>query len=185
MTDSGEFSWDAFSHGQIASKVWLCEELGRHSQPQANLAILGSWWNVLGFMLKVRGHQGLITGYDRDPAAVAQAEKITDCWSLTGTVKNVLADVCTTDLGTHDVVINTSCEHMSDQWYRHVRPGTLLCLQSSDREISDHPWLVTNPARSLRSFLGRYPLSSTLFTGCLPITYDSWGYQRFMIVGIK
>ena len=50
-------NYDAFSHGLVTSKLWLCEELENviHNNNVKNpaLNILGSWNNLLALMLLI------------------------------------------------------------------------------------------------------------------------------------
>ena len=70
--------WDSFSHGQIQSKLWLCQELERHLPQNARVAILGSWHNVLAFMLLTRGadRYQTIVGIDLDKKVQKVADKL-------------------------------------------------------------------------------------------------------------
>ncbi len=47
----------SFSHGQTQSKLWLCETMEPHLPQNAVVAILGCWYNMLGFMLITRNKQ--------------------------------------------------------------------------------------------------------------------------------
>lgn len=185
MTDLGNFNSDSFSHGQIVSKLWLCQQLEPYLQPHQRLAILGCWYNVLGFMLRVRGHQQHITGYDCDTGAVSWARRICDTWNFDGSIRHVAADVNTVDLSQYDVVVNTSSEHMSGGWFDRVDSGALVCIQSSDIVDSAPPWLVVNGSGNLTDFIAKYPVSQTLFSGQKSFDYGQLCYSRFMLIGIK
>lgn len=185
MTNFIKTNWDAFSHGQILSKLWLCETLEQFLPNSCSIAILGSWYNILGFMLKVRGNQQTITAYDLDPAATNIADKITNCWSMSGPIINKTADVNTIDLSVYQVIINTSCEHMSDQWFMSVTPGTLVCLQSSNLDIATDPWLISNPSTTIESFVKKFPMAKSVYQDKLSIDYATWGYERYMKIGYK
>ena len=73
-------NYDSFSHGQIQSKVWLCEELEQYISEQQTVFILGGWHNILGFMLLTRrpDHYASVVNIDLDAYAVAVADKICD-----------------------------------------------------------------------------------------------------------
>ena len=75
--------FDSFSHGQIVSKLWLCEQLEQYIDKNRDITILGSWHNVLGFMLSVRkpGYYKNILGVDSDINVIEIADKITNAWS--------------------------------------------------------------------------------------------------------
>ena len=89
-------NFDSFSHGQIQSKVWLCKELETFIPDNARVAILGSWHNVLAFMLLTRddGRYKEIVGIDLDKKVQKVADKITDAWRIgkDAKVNNIVAD---------------------------------------------------------------------------------------------
>ena len=185
MTDTVEFDSDSFSHGQIVSKLWLCQQLEPYLCPDQRVAILGCWYNVLGFMLRVRGHQQHITGYDCDTGAVSWARRICDTWNFDKSMQHVAADVKQVDFSEYDLVINTSSEHMSGSWFDRVNPGSTVCIQSSDVMDTEPPWLIANGSVDLEDFMSKYPMSRLLFSGQKSFDYGQLCYSRFMVIGVK
>lgn len=176
---------DAFSHGQIVSKLWLCDELDKFLLSNVNIIILGGWYNVLGFMLMTRRSDiGHIINIDIDPEAIQFAEKVSNAWS---NVINMCSDANSAiSMFKSDLVINCSPEHFeNNDWFGSVRDGTLVCIQSSDMTDPNHPWLIKQPSPDIQTFLERFPVSEVLFTGTKRIQYASWGYNRFMLIGRK
>ena len=178
---------DAFSHGQIVSKVWLCEQLEPYLKPQTSLFILGGWYNVLGFMLIVRrpDYYKTIYNLDADMLAIRVANKITNAWD---NVVNLLTDVNEPPwtLASDDVVISCSVEHFSDQtWFNKIPKGTLCCIQSCDVTDPDKPWLIKQPNPDIQTFADRFPMTETLFLSTKRIQYYHFGYNRFMLIGRK
>ena len=85
------------------------------------------------------------------------------CLANDSIIRNVCADANTYNLQGHNVVINCSTEHMSDGWFNNIDPNALVCIQSSDVDISfEEPWLVTNPVESLEKFAQRFPMRETM-----------------------
>lgn len=180
-------NFDCFSHGQITSKVWLCDELEKYLPNNSQIAILGGWYNILGFMLltKFSSKIAKLTSIDIDNSTKSIADKITDTW-LRNIVTNVIADVNTVDLKDYNVVINCSPEHMYENyWFNNIKKETIVCIQSSNITIQTDPWLVVNPNISLKNLCNKYTLSNLFYNDELPIVYDNWGYKRFMIIGQK
>ena len=182
----------SFSHGQIQSKTWLCQNLEPHIPPDARIAILGCWYNVLGFIMLTRNENICqhILGIDIDPSVKETADQINNAWTTFGDtpkVSHVTADANTYNLYGYRVVVNCSPEHMeSNQWFENIDDGATVCLQSSDIDIKDDAvWKCTNPNKSIEDFREKYPLSQYLFAGTKEFRYGDWGYQRFMIIGIK
>jgi hypothetical protein len=185
MTDTVNFNTDSFSHGQILSKIWLCQELEPYLSDRSNIAILGCWYNTLALILRVRNNNHTIVGYDIDSNAISMANRICDSWCLDNSIRHETADVNSVNLDDFDVVINTSSEHMSTHWFSQVKTDTLVCIQSSSIVNPDQPWLITNPSTNLNNFLSKYPVSSLMFSGQQFFDYGALSYHRFMLVGIK
>jgi hypothetical protein len=179
---------DSFSHGQIKSKLWLCEYLEPYIPKNATLLILGSWVNVTGFMLLTRrpNHYSHVRGIDIDESTVEIANKICSYWYIEGIQRSTVDDANKIDMRGFNTVINCSSEHMEGmQWFNNIPSGTTVCIQSSNIVDPSEPWLVTNPSATFDIFMEKYPLTDIKFAGTLPIRYKDWGYDRYMIIGIK
>ena len=184
-------NYNSFSHGQIQSKVWLCKELERFVHANIKIAILGSWYNVLAFMLLTRNADRYqhILGVDIDPGTKEIADKLTEAWRIgdDARVENVIADANTYNLQGYDLIINCSPEHINgNQWFEQLEPDTLVCIQSSNIQSEDDIWQCVNPNESLEDLVLKYPLSKHLYSGEKEIRYsDDNGYKRFMLIGLK
>lgn len=185
-------NFDSFSHGQIHSKIWLCNELEKHIQPDARIAILGSWYNVLSFMLLTRNNITCqhICGVDIDTETKAIADKITSAWQIGKDKKidNIVADANRFDYADFNTVINCSPEHMeSNDWFYNIPYSRLVCIQSSDVQLKDDDvWKCVNPNKSLDHLVRKYPMSKYLYSGTKDIVYtETDRYKRFMLIGIK
>lgn len=179
--------FDSFSHGQVKSKQWLCENLEPLINQRASVVILGSWVNVTGFMMLTRRpdlyHH--IKGIDIEPNSIEVANKVNDCWVIEKMMSHELGDANSISTSGVDIVINCSSEHMNSTiWFDNIAPGTLVCVQSSNVTDENDPWYITNPSPTFESFMEKYPLD-VKFAGTLPIRYNDWGYDRYMVIGIK
>jgi hypothetical protein len=179
----------AFSHGQTQSKIWLCETLEPYIPNKAIVANIGSWYNLLGYMMLARNHKlyQSILGIDIDPEVKPIADKLCEGWMLgkDTKLKNITEDANLFNYHGYHVVINCSVEHMDSLWFYKVPKGTLVCIQSSDVVHADGIWKITNPNISLDILMKKYPLSHYMFVGDKHIGYDDWGYKRFMVIGVK
>jgi len=180
----------SFTHGQIQSKQWLCENLELFMPKNSNICILGSWYNVLGLMLLTRNHEDInfITGVDKDPEAIQIANAICQGWCIQPDVKirNDLHDANTYNTNGFHIVINCSTEHMeSTQWFSNIADNTLVCLQTSDVNTTDPIWDIKNHSANFEEFERKYPLKHYLMKSTKKFTYGDWGYNRFMLIGIK
>jgi hypothetical protein len=177
-------NYDSFSHGQIKSKLWLCEKLEPYIANK-KIVVLGGWYNIIAFMLLSRGnHIEKITSIDVDTSVAPIANKINDLWVIEGIVENITGNANNIPVQ-HDVIINCSSEHMDIDWFDQIRPGTIVCIQSSNIIDPNDPWFIKTASPDIESFKQKYNLSKTLFCDTLRIQYDSWGYDRYMIIGIK
>lgn len=182
----------AFSHGQLQSKLWLCDELEPHISKLANPLIIGSWYNVLGFLLLARHPEkyNLITGIDKNQDAIDIADQINNGWMIGDDkkVRNICKDIDNLDSSRfqiYDVVINTSCEHMSVDWYNKTSTDQLLCLQTCNLVTTDPNWNIINPSPTMNDFKSKYPMSQILFEGMKVFDYGHLVYTRYMLIGRK
>lgn len=184
----------AFSKGQLASKSWLLKEL-HHTYPKIpnlTVAILGSWIGALVEPLHKSISIERIYGIDTDAEAIEKSEKLNrqfvqDEWKYKGVVHDVdLLDCSEMEFQTSgelinvkpDLIINTSCEHMSTLWYDSVDSDQLIVMQTNNsEEFEGH----INTCESAEEMQLKYPLSETRYVGEL-ITP---AYTRYMQIGYK
>ena len=186
-------NFDAFSHGQIISKLWLCEELERYVQPNLSVWVLGSWYNITAFMLQVRkpDYYKHITGFDTDTNAIAVADKICSAWNIYAptTVTNIVTDANSLDwTNCPDIVINCSAEHFDhNTWFGLIPKNTIVCIQSTNITDTNEPWLIKQPTPTIKEFKKIYPLAQEFMVGIKPIPLNKHGkfYERYMIIGKK
>lgn len=81
-------------------------------------------------------------------------------------------------IGNVDIVINTSCEHMSNKWFDSLPPDTIVCLQTND--YFDNPQ-HKNCVEGLPQAKSKYPMKRIVYEGELKTEL----YTRFMLIGIK
>lgn len=179
----------AFSHGQTHSKVWLCENLEPYIPHRAIVANIGSWYNLLGYMMLTRrpnSYQSIL-GIDIDPDVKPIADKLCEGFMLgkDSCIKNITADANLFDYNGYNLVVNCSVEHMDSLWFYRIPKGTLVCIQSSDVSEPGGIWKISNSTGSLEELVKKYPLSHYMFVGDKHIGYEDWGYNRFMIIGVK
>jgi hypothetical protein len=181
-------NFDSFSHGQVLSKLWLCEQLEPHLPTNARILILGSWHNVLSFMMLTRKPNSYqeILGIDIDSSASEVADKINDCWVYTNKVKNITQDANSVDYTGFDCVVNCSGEHFEDSsWFNNIPKGTMVCVQSTNIKDPGDPWFIKQPTPTFKDFLELYKVDDKLYADNKKIWYGTWGYNRYMLIGRK
>lgn len=182
-----EVEADAFSSGQITSKLWLCEELEKIYDRIDNLWIYAGWYGMTSFLLKARNniHIGKIRSWDIDPSCEKIADKINENWVWQEWAFKAYTGDCNDmqpAIGMPDLIINTSTEHFdSMEWWHRIPIGMPVVLQGNNMPHEDHlVWTET-----LEDFKQAYPLSTTHFAGQKDFKYETWGFSRFMLIGKK
>lgn len=180
----------SFSHGQIQSKIWLCESLEPYIPINSNIAILGSWYNILGLLLLSRNPNKYnhIVGIDEDPDAISIANKLCEGFMIQPNVKinNVCADVNGYNLQGYQVVINCSVEHMnSTVWFNNLIANTVVCIQSSNVQQSDENFDIKSPNQSIENLVEKFPCRRFYHKKTKNFQYNDWGYSRYMTIGLK
>jgi hypothetical protein len=179
---------DAFWQGQLKSKEWLIENLVYYIHPEVNkildfplsVDIHGGWVGVLASMLfqsdiPIKN----IRSIDIDPNCESIATMMNKKEEIEGRFKAVTSDMCTIRSDA-DIIINTSCEHITqdqyDLWLSGHPNNSLIVLQSNNYKIEEHIRI----ARSLEEFAAQSQIK-VLWSRELELPL----YKRFMIIGQK
>ena len=178
---------DAFSSGQIDSKLWLCRELENLFDQIDNVWLYGGWYGTTAFLLRTRGHIdiGRISSYDVDPACESVADIINENWVSKEWQFKAFTQDCGTlkpRLSNPDLIINTSTEHFESlDWWNNIPKGMTVAIQGNNMPHDDH---VVH-TRSLQEFKNAYPLSKILYKGSLDFEYPTWSFTRYMLIGVR
>lgn len=169
---------DAFWSGQLKSKEWLITNLRKNVNKFVSIDIHGGWVGVLASMLFQSDVPILnIRSVDIDPSCEPIAVNMNKIEEMTGRFRAVTSDMCAIRCDS-DVVINTSCEHISqnqyDLWLRGMPHDSLLVLQSNNYDIPEH----VRTAKDLEEFKVQCGIT-VLWSGELELPL----YKRFMIIG--
>jgi len=170
---------DAFWSGQLKSKEWLITNLHTHVKQFVSIDIHGGWVGVLASMIFQSDIPVTsIRSIDIDPTCEAIATNMNKIEEMVGKFRAVTADMCEIRSDA-DVVINTSCEHITqdqyDLWLSGMPYNSLLVLQSNDYNIPEH----VRTARTLDEFKKQCGLEHALFAGEIELPL----YKRFMVIG--
>ena len=183
----------ALNKNQIASKMWLADSLfGTVGAELGNVAILGGWVGVLGAVLlhDPRFVIAKVTSIDLDGRCAPIAEALNATHVRMGKFAARTGDMLELDYGPTtastdanggaNLIINTSCEHLSEFacWYDRIPVGQLLVLQSNDYyAVREH----VNCVPDLAAFEAQAPMRHALFAGQRQMRH----YVRFMLIGRK
>ena len=169
---------DAFWSGQLKSKEWLITNLRKNVNKFVSIDIHGGWVGVLASMLFQSDiYVNNIRSVDIDPTCESIATMMNKQEEMAGKFRAVTADMCAIRSDA-DVIINTSCEHITqdqyDLWLSGMPHNSLLVLQSNNYQIAEH----IRTANSLEHFEEQCGIT-VLWKGELELPL----YKRFMIIG--
>ncbi len=172
---------DAFWRGQIKSKEWLIQELQRqkhHACSWPTIDIHGGWVGTLASLLfQSELYISHINSIDIDPECEPIARLMNQMEYESGKFHAHTQDMCTFRSDA-DIVINTSCEHITqeqyDVWLSGMPHNTLFVLQSNNYDIPEHVRI----AKDLEEFKQQCGIN-VIWAGELELPL----YKRFMIIG--
>jgi len=163
---------DAFRKKQVLGKTMLLDLVEQQCDTTSKILIVGSWIGFTSFCLYKLGYNN-ITEVDLDERLAPLTKWVN---RFNSSFKHISDDVNNINLHEFDVIINTSCEHMSNSWFDNTPKGTLLVLQSTDYVEDDH----INRCISIDEMISKYPMDVLTYK-----TLDLDYYKRFMLVGRK
>ncbi len=180
------FDTDAFAHGPIESKLWLCSALEKSvTAPVENVIVLGSWNGTMAFLLyasKVIEFKKIFL-VDTDPDYQQQARVICNALDCQGRLVIVEQDANTYDHPDGlNLVINTSTDNIeSSAWFNRIPRYSRVVLQGRTGGHRD----CVQPYNSIEEFDSAYPLMFTHAVESKKFVYPDHSYTRFMKLGIK
>lgn len=196
---------DAFSRGQVQSKIWLVNELAKVQTDFKVVFLLAGWYGQLRKFFDIANiSYDKMRVVDIDPSACAVSDKIFNIDFIKDyRVKSVELDLtdmswlyrtgCQYKLKNYstgqeidektvpDLIVNTSAEHFHERWYhkfvnRPLETDPLFVIQSNNlHEVEDH----INSIHSLEEMQIKFPMTRLLYAGELQLS----GYKRYMLIG--
>jgi len=194
---------DALSRSQIKSKIWLIEELAKIDTNYDNVMVMAGWFGQLKILYDKRLTYAKMRIVELDKTACETSDYIFNLTNLENyKVKSVNADINNLTLhkngyewdvenfkeGTKysekflpDLIINTSAEHMTEEWFNQIRfkeleSDPIVAIQSNNLfEIPEH----VNCVHSVDHMKKKFPMKEILFEGELQLK----GYKRVMLIG--
>lgn len=194
---------DAFSRSQLRSKFWLIDELSKIKTTFDNVVILAGWFGQLKNIYSKKLSYKKMRIVEIDDLACETSDFIFNLSNLENhKVKSVRADINNLVLHSNgyewtvenfkeltsytekflpNLIINTSAEHMTEEWYHQIRfkeleTNPIVVIQSNNLfDIPDH----INCVHSSDHMLKKFPMKEVLFAGELQLR----GYKRVMLIG--
>ncbi len=192
---------DHFSRGQVQSKLWMLNELEKivEEKEMGNVLMYGGWYNTFAYFLFERFNIKQLYSLDMDPECweIADNFNAKQCYKEAWRFKAATVDVnklewkdrtvkfdvprpnmsATSITFKPNIVINTSCEHMTDDWFKNLPEGTPVCLQTNDYFENDQH---TNCVKDLEEAKKKYKFTDLAYAGEL----KTFLYKRFTLIGI-
>ena len=172
---------ESFWKGQLRSKRWLVESLQEViSLENKTIAIHGGWNGVLATLLfnaepKIKH----ITSIDIDPECEKIAYTMNKNYEIEGRFTAITADM-TTYRSETDIIINTSCENITQEQYDAwlaLQPDSLFVVQSNNYfELEEHIRCVKE---------GNEFMEQCNLNPLRQCSMELSKYTRFMIIGNK
>lgn len=164
---------DAFRINQMQGKAWLLNEIQKYDR-DSSILVIGSWMGFTSYCLYKLGFSD-ITETDPDTRFGHMSMNMNQGNKK---FKHLNQDVNDLDLDRYNIIINTSCEHISDDtWFDRIIPGTKVALHSTNLKWHDH----VNTVENLDEMKNKYNLNLS-YSGELVFNPT---YSRFMLVGTK
>jgi hypothetical protein len=194
---------DALSRSQIKSKIWLIEELAKIDTKYNNVMIIAGWFGQLKSVYDKRLTYRKMRIVELDRSACETSDYVFNLSNLENhKVKSVNADINTLTLhkngyewtvenfkeGTSytekflpDLIINTSAEHMTEDWFFQIKfksmeSDPIVAIQSNN--LFDIPQHI-NCVHSVEHMKKKFPMREVLYEGELQLK----GYKRVMLIG--
>ena len=195
--------YDAFSRSQVKSKIWLIEELSKLNSNYDNVIIMAGWFGQLKTIYDKRITYSKMRIVELDKSACEASDYIFNLSNLENyKVKAVNVDINNLTLHKNgyewdvenfkdsskygekflpDLIINTSAEHMSEEWFHQIRfkeleSNPIVAIQSNNLfDIPEH----INCVHSVDHMKKKFPMKEILFEGELQLK----GYKRVMLIG--
>ena len=181
------FDTDAFAHGPIESKIWLCNELARTGLDSVdNIYVLGAWSGTMPFLLHatqpVKYSRMILVDVNED--YLAQARVICNAIDTNGQliVLNRDANAIDYDPGQRNLIVNTSVDNIEGMsWWNRIPTGTVVALQG---RTGGHRDCVTD-YQTLAEFSRAYPMLGPTIIKERQFVYPDHTYTRFMKIGMR
>lgn len=174
---------ESFWKGQVRSKVWLISELSKVINSPVSIIIHAGWNGVLSSLLFNSNIPiKRIISLDIDPICRETAATMNKIQEMAGKFQSKTADMCeyVYDINP-DVVINTSCEHVTDEqlqhWFNQIPDGAWCVMQSNNFfNLDEH----VNCVKSAEELAQKFNL-----TNFKTYELETPEYTRFMIIAKK
>jgi hypothetical protein len=194
---------DAMSRSQMRSKIWLIEELAKIESNYDNVAVMAGWFGQIKTIYDKRLTYSKMRIIELDKEACETSDYIFNIANLENyKVKSVNADINELTLYKNgyewevenfkdgskysekflpNLIINTSAEHMTEEWFHQIRfkeleSNPIVAIQSNNMFDGEGHINCVHSADHMKK---KFPMKEVLYEGELQLK----GYKRVMIIG--
>ena len=174
---------ESFWKGQVKSKLWLIDNIIPYVSIKNNVVIHGGWNGLLASLMFQSSIQiDKIVSIDIDPTCENISNTMNKIEEMSGKFKAITSNMADYRYDFFpDIVINTSCEHITqdiyDKWLSFIPLGSLIILQSNDFfELDEHIRCV----KDIHEFEDQSKIK-VLSSATLELPK----YNRFMLIGYR
>ena len=194
---------DAMSRSQMRSKIWLIEELAKIESNYDNVAVMAGWFGQIKTIYDKRLTYSKMRIIELDKKACETSDYIFNIANLENyKVKSVNADINELTLYKNgyewevenfkdgskysekflpNLIINTSAEHMTEEWFHQIRfkeleSNPIVAIQSNNMFDGEGHINCVHSADHMKK---KFPMKEVLYEGELQLK----GYKRVMIIG--
>lgn len=195
---------DAFSRSQIKSKFWLIKELAKIQKPYNNVLVMAGWFGQIKSIYDKFLTYKKMRVLDLEQENCELSDYVFNLSNLENhKVKSIRANI--NELVLHkngyewtvenfkepdknynekflpELIINTSAEHMTEDWFHQIRfkkldSNPIVAIQSNNMfDIEEH----LNCVHSIEHMKKKFPMREVLYEGELQLK----GYKRVMLIG--
>ena len=173
---------ESFRPKQIECKSWLVQEISNVNMNWKKVLVLGSWNSLLLYeLMSTHCDVEHFDFLDNNTDCHRDRDIYFEVNNLFKNYSSITMDATKfSDHQSYDLIINTSCEHITqdqyDLWKSGVPHNALLVLQSNNYAIQEH----VRTAKDLEEFKQQCNID-VLWAGELALPL----YTRYMIIGKK
>jgi len=172
----------SFTDDLVVSKRWLANKLKRAYNDRCigTIYVLGSWYGNLALFLQKAGvvfdHIVLV---DKDTNVLKTSEKLLRPLFDPGKLMFIDTDAKDVVYDKPGIVINTSVNDMTTDWFNNVPNGMRVVIQG--RDAVDGPTRIAD----LEQFADMFPFSKLEYAGMKELSDPKTDYTRYMVIGKK
>lgn len=172
----------SFTDDLIVSKRWLANKLkkGLKNTPVGTIYILGSWYGNLAIFLQEAGiNFDKMILIDKDTSVLKSSEKLLRPNFKSGELVFLSTDASDVVYDEPGIIINTSINDMSTDWYDNVPKNKLVVVQGRDK--IDRGTRIAD----MEQFDDMFPMTKSYYLGKKELRDPEKAYTRYMKIGLK